>query len=380
MEPEKEKHSRLQEHQHKLFDSPEVNTQVPEKTGIICCPECGSSRIRKRGKYFFISLAIFIGLLLLNKIMAVGYTHGFWESNFKIGLGLVLVVICHFWPAIICGAACFAFVGKHRCLSCGYRFQSVIEKKSIQNEILFPWRFSILNGAMIFLILVFSGNIYMLKSHFSLSMLFSVLVFNGIFAAFPTAFFIILSLIYQLIIYRFLRARIKSFLLWAILFLAPAIALGGDLFYKHIPKVAANRILAHGELAQLPAYATEIKVYTWSTPMSGEEFLRFSATADDIKVFLESSPILKNKECQKYSKDKMRVPFSEDFFNNVNFSEEFPDPNEYFNPDPQAPDWYIEELRGAGRRYNIKPKGYHYPGEVIIDDEKNIVFICLCFS
>jgi hypothetical protein len=112
--------------------------------------------------------------------------------------------------------------------------------------------------------------------------------------------------------------------------------------------------------------------------MSGEEFLRFSATAGDIAVFLETSPILKNKEYQRYSKDRMRLPYSKESFKSI--YENISEPHEYFMPEAHAPDWYIEEIKGDGRRYNFRPKRYHYPGEVIVDDEKNIVFVYLCFS
>jgi hypothetical protein len=341
------------------------------------CPKCDSSRIRKRSLYLFISLAAFAGLWVL-KMVATALASSIIESSFAVGLGLTLLAIFLFWPAVIAGAACFAFIGRHHCLSCGYRFRSIHEKEQIKNEASFPWSFSIINGIIIFIVLSLSGNIYTLLSHFSTSMIFSMILIEAIFVAFPAAFLIGISLSYQAIIYRLFRTRIRSTLLWAILFLLPAIALSGDLFYRHLPKVAANRILAHGELAPLPESATDIKVYTWSSPMSGEEFLRFSATPDDIEVFLNTSPILKRAECKKYSKDKMRLPYSKDYFNK--FEKHYNDSHEYFSPERDAPEWYIEELRGVGRRYTIHPKGYHYPGEVIINDEKNLVFVSLCFS
>jgi len=54
--------------------------------------------------------------------------------------------------------------------------------------------------------------------------------------------------------------------------------------------------------------------------------------------------------------------------------------HEVFVPDPSTPDWYKQEIRGPARRYIIRPKGYHYPGEVLVDDEENFVFVQLCFS
>ena len=218
-----------------------------------------------------------------------------------------------------------------------------------------------------------SGNIFMLISHASLG----IIVVEAIFAAFPTAFFICLSLPYQTVLHRFFRRRIRSTVLWAILFLLPAILLGGDSLYRSLPKVKARRILAHGELAPLPESATDVKVFTWSSLFSGEEFLQFRAAPIDIERFLNTSSILRDAECQKYSRDRMRLQFPKDYGMK---EEHLMGPHDYFSPEAHAPEWYKEELRGPGRRYIIHPKKYHYPGEVIIDDDENLVFVYLCFS
>jgi len=158
MKPEKEKQDPLQEHQQERVEEPEANTQITEKAGILCCPECGSSRIRKRSIYFFFSIAVFIGLLLL-KMVVIDIAGDLIEANWAGWLCLALLGICYFWPAIICGAACFALVGRHHCLNCGYRFCSISEKRQKKDKVLFPWRFSILNSILIFLF-SYSGAIY----------------------------------------------------------------------------------------------------------------------------------------------------------------------------------------------------------------------------
>jgi len=206
---------------------------------------------------------------------------------------------------------------------------------------------------------------------------FSIIVFKAIFAAIGSAFLIGLSLPYQAIVHHLLRTRIRHNLLWAILFLLPAILFGGFSLYQSLPGIQARTILAHGQLAHLPESAIDIKVYTLSSPFSGEEFLRFRADPDDIERFLDESPILQGKECEKFSKERMRLKYPKDYGTKA---EHFEHEHEYFHPDPSAPAWYIEEIKGTGRRYKFQPKGYHYPGEVIVDDEQHIVYVMLVFS
>jgi hypothetical protein len=73
----------------------------------------------------------------------------------------------------------------------------------------------------------------------------------------------------------------------------------------------------------------------------------------------------------------MRLPYPKDFGTS---EEHFKEDREYFNPSPSAPQWYHGELMGPGRRYEIQPEGYYYPGEVIFNEESNTVFVYLIFS
>jgi hypothetical protein len=205
----------------------------------------------------------------------------------------------------------------------------------------------------------------------------SIILFKAVLASIVTGFLIGVSLGYQMLIFHLLKKRIRKALSWWILFLLPSMAIGSISFYYAIPSVQARVILSHAELAHLPKSAHGIKLYTWASPMSGEEFLKFKASRDDIELFLAASPILKGKECVSYTIDKMRLPYPEDYGAK---EEHLNTAHEYFSPDHSAPDWYKGELKGTGRRYEIHPEGYHYPGEVIIDDESGIVFVKLVFS
>jgi hypothetical protein len=56
------------------------------------------------------------------------------------------------------------------------------------------------------------------------------------------------------------------------------------------------------------------------------------------------------------------------------------DANVYYSPDPTMPPWYKQETKGPARRYHVQPPRYQYPGEVLVDDETNTVYVSLCFS
>lgn len=198
-----------------------------------------------------------------------------------------------------------------------------------------------------------------------------------IFATIHASFYFVLSLLPQMILYHFFKVRIRKRLWWWIIFLSPFALLGSFHLYLATPTVQARTILSNANLASLPESAQDISVYTWSSLMSGEEFLKFDAESEEIAQFISSSPILKDVVCNTYTKDRMRLLQSENFafrFEDVN------DPHEYFRPDSSNPDWYKEEIKGAGRRYEFQPDGYHYPGEVIIDDDQDIVYVKLTFS
>jgi hypothetical protein len=73
----------------------------------------------------------------------------------------------------------------------------------------------------------------------------------------------------------------------------------------------------------------------------------------------------------------MRLVYPGDYGADPNFSR---GPHEYFFHDSRTPVWYKDEIKGAGRRFEFQPKGYHYPGELIFDEESNFVYVKLIFS
>lgn len=151
------------------------------------------------------------------------------------------------------------------------------------------------------------------------------------------------------------------------------VSLGCLSLYSSLPSVRAQEILAGAEFAHLPESASQIKVLTWSTPMSGEKYLRFRANPADIEAFIAQSPILENAEYEEYSDKRMRLFFSDPSARRLLSH----DDHEYITRKPTAPPWYVQEIRHAAGRYRILPKAYNHAGELIIDKRSNLLFVKL---
>jgi len=403
MSSEREKQEYLKDNQRKSAEITPPNRGIFENASRLCCPQCGSSRIRKRSRYLVISIVVFASLLFVVRVYGVlavpvlsaldrlvesncfpSFVFGFMSSAWMT-LGLALLPIMMIWPVVICAAACFAFVGSHRCRSCGHRFRPTRAPQQTKAEARFPWAFCVLNGVLLLLLCIVgpivmraqsaNGNLHETMRLLGRGLDDMMALLSGIFVFLWS---LGPSLVCQALAHRLLKRKITSRAIWGILFLLPAITIGGGWFYCSTPIAQARATLARGELARLPKSATDIRVYMWSSPFSGEEFLRFRATPEDIEKFLKESPILRGAKCRKYSKDRMRLKQPEDYWQRLMEYRE--DQHEYFHPDPSTPDWYKQEIRSPARSYMIRPKRYHYPGEVLIDDEENLVFVYLCFS
>jgi hypothetical protein len=210
----------------------------------------------------------------------------------------------------------------------------------IENKITirFPWKPCLLNGVALWLVCLASREMLDLIRSGALL----IIIFKIVFASIAAGLLIGVSFGYQMLIFHLFKKRTKRALSWCILFLLPSMVIGSVSAYYAIPSVQANIILSHAELAYLPKSAHDIKVYTWASPMSEEEFLKFKASRNDIEQFLTSSPILKGKKCVNYTKDKMRLPYPKDYGRK---EEHFNTPHAYYHSSPSAPDWYIENLK-----------------------------------
>ena len=251
--------------------------------------------------------------------------------------------------------------------------RSMCETKRERADVRFPAKLCVLNGVLLFLVCVSSREMLRLLSHGA----FSIVVMEIILAAIGSLFWLFISLGYQALIYQLFKARIRGNLLWGILFLLPVIGLGTNSLYHSLPRVMASEILTYGRLAPLPESARDVKADSWSSPFSGEWFLRFRATPEDIEGFLNTSPSIRGQEYVRFSPERMRLAWPRERIR------EFPpqgDGHEYFIPGSLAPGWYSPQIRQRGRGYNIPAEGYHNWGEVIVDDEEHIVFVKVVWS
>ena len=137
-------------------------------------------------------------------------------------------------------------------------------------------------------------------------------------------------------------------------------------------------ILQDGRLAQLPASATEINAAGWSGFFTGEDFLAFRASPQDIEAFLTGSPSLKGATPEVFSPAHMRLPRPAH-----GSHESLERAHEYYDPEALQPSWFDTAVRVKGRRYLIPPdpnrKGHNW-GAVIVNDETNTVYVSVNWS
>ena len=349
--------------------SPVEKFDQPQFLSAIQCPKCGSFQIIKRRIFisFFITiLFLIIFLLLFELVVLLQFSKE----------GIVVSLIITFSFCILFITAWLGLVEVRRCKNCGHRFRSLYRTSHEENKVPFPWLFVFLNGIIILFICIGSREMtrHIIYRTYSFHILY--ILFGIFWAALSSVFPIALSLVYQAFMHLFLKKRIKNLYIWAILFLIPSILVGTDFFYYNMPKIRAAAILSYGRLAALPESASHVREYSWSSPFSGEWFLSFRATDDDIETFIDNSSSLKGQPCQSFSSEKMRIPFVDDLKTREEYHRSG---HETFIPDT-VPPWYREEIRGNGRLYEIPKEGQHNWGEVIVDDVNNIVYVNIIWS
>ncbi|MDI6451350.1 hypothetical protein [Anaerobaca lacustris] len=339
---------------------PERSPEFVAVPGGLQCPQCGSTRVRSRNRALSRNV---VALLAVGPLLVLAFA---FESCIFGLLWFVAVVLPAFTLPV---SVCVAAVGRHRCRDCGCRFLPGREAERVP----FPWCSCGLNIALL-VVLCAIGPIVMRwwdnwgrASH-------TMADTNGIFTA---GFLVWASLVYQIAIYKGLGRRLRSRFVWLVLFIWPGIVLGSSVFSISTPSARAEALLSRARLAPLPASATGIRVYEWSSPFSGEEFLRFAAEPNDVEKFLRESPALQGQEPEHFSAERMRLPTSgnpeKDWESQVAG-------HETYVPRPTIPDWYKQKITGPARRYIVQPERYQYPGHVLVDDEEHVVYIYLIFS
>lgn len=268
---------------------------------------------------------------------------------------------------------CVAVVGRRRCLHCGHRFEPGWADTNTAVRPGFPWLSHILNFALLFVLCIVGP--YAMRFRAGAGGLPDMMMEAGLFLLFGLLLWG--SLACHLVLYYALGRKVKNQLIWALLFILPGAIGGAKIFYDSSPKVRIHTLLKYAELAPLPESSKGIRYYTWSTPFSGEDFLRFTAEPNDIERFIAESFALQGQEPERFSAQRMKLERPKDYLTNPDYKE---DGNIYYKPPGTMPHWYKRQIKGPARIYRIQPPRYQYPGEVLIDDETKTVYIYLCFS
>jgi hypothetical protein len=153
---------------------------------------------------------------------------------------------------------------------------------------------------------------------------------------------------------------------WRIL-LGPALAIPIVIFLSPEPSkwIVVRDTLKVGRLAVLPASAVEVRALDRSYLFTGERYLRFRVSPEDIERFIADSPALKEAPVESF-----------DLTTTAAIEPAYRGPLTH----PDEPEWYRGEVRGKGRRYEISPgNGYSY-GEVIIIEGSNVVLVRVVWS
>ncbi|MFA5865501.1 MAG: DUF4190 domain-containing protein [Phycisphaerae bacterium] len=136
-------------------------------------------------------------------------------------------------------------------------------------------------------------------------------------------------------------------------------------------------ILKNGRLASLPTSATNIKAEGWSAIFTGEDFLMFKASPDDIEKFLSQSESIKRGTPKLFDHKQMHIPYP----NTENAENQSNENDIYFFRSNHWPIWYDPTIKIKGRKYEIPSdvRGHNW-GSVIIDDETSTVYISVIWS
>ncbi|MHC4721950.1 MAG: DUF4190 domain-containing protein [Planctomycetota bacterium] len=146
--------------------------------------------------------------------------------------------------------------------------------------------------------------------------------------------------------------------------------------WNALPTVKAKKTLTNGRLANLPQSVTNLKVGGWAGLFTGEDFIKFRATPEDINKFVAESPSIKEVAPEMFNSENMHLPEPD---NSQKTSDYYTLDHKHYD-ESNYPSWYRPTMKVKGRRYLIPPDGYHNWGSVIINDETNTVYISVIWS
>ena len=374
----------------KMADTEDRNNETPEPTpgdrvtkgtdspavGETRCPLCGGLVKRVWSDVSVANLAtFFVFLALMPVALAAGAGGG--GAIFSIAaLVFAGIALLSFWALPVSGA--MAVAAQPRCRCCGAVHLPAPDAATASGPMTFPSRYAMI-GSLVLLAALIVGLAWFRSApgqetgKTGLTFALRIVMAGSVLG---------LSVLAQTRMWRRLRPRMGS-VTWRSLLLLPAVALGVGwlaltgydhwaLSRKFEPIKRSPVVLNRAGLAPLPESARDVRVHAWGFLMSGKYTLRFTADPNDIERFLAVSPSLERVGARTYSRERMRLPGGD----YVKLSDRYDaQGNEYFTPECDVPDWYRQEIRGPGRRYEISWYDGKYQGELLIDDEEHTVYV-----
>jgi len=128
-------------------------------------------------------------------------------------------------------------------------------------------------------------------------------------------------------------------------------------------------LLSAGRLAAIPVSASDLMVDGTDNLFSSKHYIKFKADPTDIEEFIQNSASIRSITPDRFDRGHQYVPFPKDA-DTATFDER----HEYFGLDKRCP-WFDPTIKVRGRKYTIDQDDDVNGGEVVIDDEKNIVYI-----
>ena len=305
-------------------------------TGLLRCPQCQSVRIRHRGLPLLVNFGVCC-VLVASACLGLPLEWGlFW----------ILLVAFYMLPV----TACVALVGRHRCLDCGGRFRSAHEVEAKETAPGFPWRFYWLSLVLLLILCVVGPAVIRVGTGDSRSTDFPTAVHTALLLALA----LWAGLLWQVALYFVLRRRFRSAFIWAALFVLPALLAGGWSIYRSLPGVRVRAILPAANLAPLPRSAQKVKVCRYWWPDEVDAFVGFRSDSEDVREFLDASPVLRGAEWDTSAPWRVGSPL-----------------------DRTGPVWYREGIQGTHRRCSVRAEKTAATVTVSMaaDDEVSSVYI-----
>ena len=146
-----------------------------------------------------------------------------------------------------------------------------------------------------------------------------------------------------------------------------------------LPKISPcqpEEVLPHAQLADLPNSATSVQaIQRLRGDSSGEQYLMFQATAEDIEKFVVESQGIRDRKPEIFDSDNMYLPRKRrSKFRDKKEWQEY-SRHEHFRRRSYWPDWFDPTIRLKGRKYDISVSEDYRRGNVVINDKTDTVYI-----